>query len=90
MYSYFESKGIATGRGDKVTKKGFVVPEGKRLVMVGAKLEAINRKQRTTKGIRFVCREVVTPFGTSVSDRMAEVKKAGWLTDLEKQRHEAS
>ncbi|RMZ75714.1 hypothetical protein DV738_g5330, partial [Chaetothyriales sp. CBS 135597] len=79
-----EGKGVNTGRGQSVTRKGFVVPEGKRLVMVGAKLEAIPKRQRNSKGVRFVAREVVSPFGSSITQRFGTMKKAGWLQDLQK------
>ncbi|RMD40380.1 hypothetical protein DV735_g4746, partial [Chaetothyriales sp. CBS 134920] len=84
ILDYEEAKGVNTGRGQSVTRKGFVVPEGKRLVMVGAKLEAIPKRQRNTKGVRFVAREVVSPFGSSVTQRFGTMKKAGWLQDLQK------
>ncbi|RMZ85797.1 hypothetical protein DV737_g388, partial [Chaetothyriales sp. CBS 132003] len=84
ILDYEEARGVDTGRGQSVTRRGFVVPDGKRLVMVGAKLEAIPKRQRNTKGVRYVVREVVSPFGSPITQRFDGMKKAGWLLDLQK------
>ena len=56
------------------------------MVMVGAKLESIPRKQRGWKGVKLVCRGLVSPFGEGVGER--EGVKKGWLVDFEREQME--